>query len=45
MISLRVVLLVLALVSFLLAALEIRPPRLNMLGVGLCLWVLAELVR
>ena len=45
MISLRIVLLILALVCFLLAAFEIRPPRLNVVGAGLALWILAELIR
>jgi hypothetical protein len=45
MITLHVVFLVLALISFFLAALDIKPPRLNMLGVGLVFWVLSELAR
>ena len=43
--TLRLISLVFALVSFLAAALEIRPPRLNMVGVGLMFWVLSEVVK
>lgn len=45
MIYLRTALLVLALVSFFVAALDIKPPRLNTVGLGLTFWVLSELVR
>ena len=43
--TIRIVLLVLALISFILAALGISPPRTNMLGAGLAFWVLGELLR
>jgi hypothetical protein len=45
MITLRVVFLVLALISFFLATLDVKPPRVNMLGLGLVFWVLSELAR
>jgi hypothetical protein len=43
MVSLRFVLLLLALISFVLAAFGV-PTRINLIGLGLALWVLALLV-
>jgi hypothetical protein len=41
MISLRIVLMLLALICFILAAVNIPTPRINLLGLGLSFWVLA----
>ena len=40
-INLRLVLLLLALVMFALAAINIQAPRVNLLAIGLALWLLA----
>ena len=45
MITLRLVLLITAFISFLLTALNVSAPRVNLLGLGLALWVLAVLVQ
>jgi len=44
MLSLKVVLMILALVAFVLAAVGISTPRVNLIALGLSLWVLALLV-
>jgi hypothetical protein len=44
MISLRVILLLLALVCFILAAVGVSSPRINLTALGLALAVLAQLV-
>jgi hypothetical protein len=44
MISLRIVLMLLALVSFLLAAVNVPSPRINLVALGLTFWVLALIV-
>lgn len=44
MVSLRIVLFLLALVAFLLAAVQVPTPRVNLIGLGLSLWVLALIV-
>jgi hypothetical protein len=44
MISLRVVLMILAIVCFVLAALGISTPRGNLMAAGLALWALATLI-
>jgi hypothetical protein len=43
-ITLRLVLLILALVCFLLAAVGVPAPRINLLALGLALWILAVIV-
>ena len=44
MITLRMILLLLALVAFLLASLQVQAPRVNLTALGLFLFVLATLV-
>lgn len=43
-ITLRVILLLLAFVSFVLVALNVSAPRINLTGLGLALVVLAQLI-
>jgi len=45
MITVRLLLLILAFVCFLLTAIGVSAPRVNFLGAGLALWVLAVLVQ
>jgi hypothetical protein len=45
MIPLRVILMVFAFVLFVLAGLNVQPPRGNLVAAGLACWVLAELLR
>ena len=45
MIAVHVVLLLLALICFFLAALGVAAPRGNLMAAGLALWVAAELIR
>jgi hypothetical protein len=43
--TLHLLLMVLAIVCFFLAAINVpQPPRVNMIGAGLCLWALATIV-
>jgi hypothetical protein len=44
MVSLRLVLMLLALISLVLAALSVPSPRINLIALGLSFWVLALLV-
>lgn len=44
MISLRIVLLLLAFLCFVLAALEIHAPRVNLTAAGLAFWIVSVLV-
>lgn len=44
MISAHVVLMILSIVCFLLAALEVSTPRVNLMAAGLALWAIATLV-
>jgi hypothetical protein len=44
MITISLVLLIVALVLFVLAAVSVPVPRVNLLGAGLACWVLAQLV-
>ena len=44
MITLHLVLLLLAFVCFVLAAFDVRAPRVNLLALGLTLWILTLLV-
>lgn len=44
MFSLHALLMILAIVSFFLAALDVKLPRLNVMAVGLFLWALATVV-
>ncbi|MFP4891211.1 hypothetical protein [Paraburkholderia sp. EG304] len=44
MVTVSLVLLVVALVLFALAALSVPVPRVNLIGAGLAAWVLVELV-
>jgi hypothetical protein len=44
MLSLKVVLMILALVAFVLAAIGVPTSRVNLIALGLALWVLALLV-
>lgn len=44
MISLHLVLMLLALIAFVLAAVNVPSPRINLVALGLSLWVLALLV-
>ena len=44
MISLRIVLMLLALISFVLAAINVPSPRINLVALGLSFWVLALIV-
>jgi hypothetical protein len=44
MITLSLVLLIVALVLFVLAALSVPVPRVNLIGAGLACWLLAQLV-
>jgi len=44
MISLKVVLLILAFVTFVLAALNVPTPKINLIGLGLALWVLSAII-
>jgi hypothetical protein len=44
MVSLRLVLMLLALISLVLAALNVPSPRINLIALGLSFWVLALLV-
>jgi hypothetical protein len=44
MVSLRLVLLLLALISFVLAAVGVQTPRINLTALGLSFWVLAQIV-
>ena len=45
MVTVNVVLMLLALVSFLLAAAQTPVPRVNLVAVGLAFWVLALILR
>lgn len=45
MITLRLVFMIVAFVCFLLNALGISIPRGNLLGLGLALWILAEMIK
>lgn len=42
--SIDLLLLIVAFVAFVLVALNVSPPRINLLGVGLACWVLTLLV-
>jgi hypothetical protein len=42
--SVRVILMILAVFCFMLAAAEVKPPRGNFIGAGLALWALATLI-
>lgn len=42
--SISVLLLILALICFILAAIPIPPLRLNLIAIGLAFWVAAELI-
>lgn len=44
MVSARMILMILAFVFFVLAALGIKHPRIDMIGAGLALWVLSLLL-
>lgn len=44
MVSLRLVLMLLALISFVLAAVGVSSPRINLVALGLSFWVLAQIV-
>jgi hypothetical protein len=44
MITISLVLLIVALVLFVLAAVSVPVPRVNLIGAGLACWVLAQLV-
>ncbi|MGF6792758.1 hypothetical protein [Paraburkholderia sp. 35.1] len=44
MLTLSTVLLVVALVLFVLAAISVPVPRINLVGAGLAFWVLAQLL-
>lgn len=44
MITIPLVLLIVALVLFVLAALSVTVPRINLIGAGLACWVLAQLI-
>lgn len=44
MISAHVILMILAIVCFLLAAFEVQTPRVNLTAAGLALWAIATLV-
>lgn len=45
MITARFVLLILAFVCFFMSAMQISAPRTDLKGLGLALWVLAEMIR
>jgi hypothetical protein len=45
MITLRLVLMIVAFVCFLLTGLGVSAPRVNLLGIGLACWILAEMLR
>jgi len=45
MITIPVVLLILAFVCLALAALQVSPSRVNLIALGLALWVLATMVK
>jgi len=44
MVTISLVLLIVALVLFVLAALSVSVPRINLLGAGLAFWVLAQVL-
>jgi len=44
-ISLQLILFLLAFVCFVLAALQISAPRINLIALGLALWILGLIVR
>ncbi|MFI6296837.1 hypothetical protein ACIBEJ_34970 [Nonomuraea sp. NPDC050790] len=44
MATVTLILLILALACFVLAALNVAAPRLNLLALGLALWVLTEII-
>jgi hypothetical protein len=45
MITIHAALLIVAFFCFLLNAFSVSPPRGNLLGLGLCMWVLSELLK
>jgi len=45
MLTLHAALLVVAFMCFLLYAISVSPPRGNLLGFGLAMWVLSEILR
>ena len=45
MITVHLILLLIAFICFLLTALGVSAPRINLLGLGLALWVLAVLIQ
>ena len=45
MINIQVLLLILAFISFILAAIDVKAPRVNLGWLGLALWVLSVLVH
>ena len=45
MINVQVLLLILAFISFILAAIDVKAPRVNLGWLGLALWVLSVLVH
>jgi len=44
MISLKLILLVLAFVTFVIAALNVPAPKVNLTALGLALWVLSQMI-
>lgn len=44
MISLHLILMILAIICFFLAAVNVPVPRGNAIGAGLCLWALATII-
>jgi hypothetical protein len=45
MITIRLVLMIVALLCFLLTALNVSAPRVNLLGLGLAFWLLAVMIQ
>ena len=45
MITIHVIALLLALICFILAAIEVSAPRVNLVALGLALWIVDVLVR
>jgi hypothetical protein len=44
MITIRLLLMILAIICLLLAAIGVATPRLNLMAAGLCLWAIASIV-
>jgi hypothetical protein len=45
MITVHIVLLLIALICFIMAAIEVQAPRVNLLALGLALWMLTLIIR